>query len=51
MRIRTVVPSLLVAIVCVMAPAAARAQQAVSVSFGGFVPTGADGRVDGDVLA
>lgn len=50
MRIRTVVPSLLVAIVCVMAPVAARAQQAVSVSFGGFVPTGADGRVDGDVL-
>lgn len=50
MRIRFVVTSVLVAAVCVLAPALARAQQTISLSFGGFVPTSEDGRVDGDVL-
>lgn len=31
-------------------PQPARAQQAINLSFGGFTPTGADARVDGDVL-
>ncbi|HUU35638.1 MAG TPA: outer membrane beta-barrel protein [Vicinamibacterales bacterium] len=34
----------------VFAPAPARAQQAINLSFGGFVPTGEDARSDGDVL-
>jgi opacity protein-like surface antigen len=34
----------------VMAPAQARAQQAINLTLGGFVPTGEDARVDGDVL-
>lgn len=33
-----------------LAPAPARAQQAINLSFGGFVVTGEDARVDGDVL-
>lgn len=34
----------------ILAPAPARAQQAISLSFGGFAVTGEDARVDGDVL-
>ena len=50
MRIRSVVTSLLVAAACLAVVPAAHAQQAISVSFGGFVPTSEDGRVDDDVL-
>lgn len=34
----------------VIAPAQARAQQAINLTLGGFIPTGEDARVDGDVL-
>ena len=49
MRIQLVTRGLLLAAL-VMAPAQARAQQAINLTLGGFVPTGEDARVDGDVL-
>ncbi len=49
MRIQHLIKGLLVAAL-VMAPAQARAQQAINLTLGGFVPTGEDARVDGDVL-
>ncbi|MFN8641854.1 MAG: hypothetical protein U0802_09435 [Candidatus Binatia bacterium] len=50
MRIRSVISGLLVAAAALAVPASARAQQAISIAVGGFVPTGEDGRVGGDVL-
>lgn len=49
MRIQSITASV-VTLLGLLVPAAAQAQQAINLSVGGFAVTGADSRVDGDVL-